>query len=328
MSKTEFSPDPKIKELYPEEFESGNDLNGLGETEARPASPFFWHPAGKNPFIELTQYVGGQFFAAAETFAELGSQDPEKIGPKSVEQAPEKIEKSPEAWTKEIEEFVLANEGDVVGFTDLDPMFVFDSYEIDQPRLVMIGVQQDYENVKHAPASFENQTASVEMAKQYNRGLRVARRLSNHLRAQGYSAKPYGGPFASALNMVPAAIAAGLGELGKHGSLINRTLGANFRLAAVATDAPFDTYKPDVFGADDFCTNCQICVKACPPDAISDEKQMVRGVEKWYVDFDACIPYIKETIGCGICITVCPWSRPQVGPNLLKKMLKKRGEEV
>jgi epoxyqueuosine reductase QueG len=51
---------------------------------------------------------------------------------------------------------------------------------------------------------------------------------------------------------------------------------------------------------------------------------MVRGVEKWYVDFDKCIPYFNETHGCGICIAVCPWSRPGTAPRLAEKMLRRR----
>jgi epoxyqueuosine reductase len=36
--------------------------------------------------------------------------------------------------------------------------------------------------------------------------------------------------------LIPAAIEAGLGELGKHGSMIHRQFGANFGLARVLTD--------------------------------------------------------------------------------------------
>jgi NAD-dependent dihydropyrimidine dehydrogenase PreA subunit len=47
-------------------------------------------------------------------------------------------------------------------------------------------------------------------------------------------------------------------------------------------------------------------------------------VEKWYVDFDRCIPYFVKTFGCGICIQVCPWSVPGRGPSLSTKLLAKR----
>ncbi len=83
-----------------------------------------------------------------------------------------------------------------------------------------------------------------------------------------------------------------------------------------------------MFGADDFCTNCRVCSDACPPDAIPDEKQWVRGIEKWYVDFDRCLPFFNEYKGCAICIAVCPWSRPGVADNLVAKMARRRAKSA
>ena len=60
--------------------------------------------------------------------------------------------------------------------------------------------------------------------------------------------------------------------------------------------------------------------RECPPDAIAEHKQMVRGVERWYVDFDKFIPYFAESASCGICTAVCPWTRPDVRPKLLATM--------
>ena len=166
--------------------------------------------------------------------------------------------------------------------------------------------------------------AGIEVGRQYTRAARSANSLRNFIREQGWPAESFPGPRADALLMIPAAIAAGLGELGKHGSIINRTHGASFRLAAVSTDMPLLADEPDVFGADDFCHNCRLCTDACPPDAIAEQKQLVRGDEKWYVDFDRCIPYFAETKGCAICIARCPWSRPGVADNLLVKMAQRR----
>jgi ferredoxin len=67
-----------------------------------------------------------------------------------------------------------------------------------------------------------------------------------------------------------------------------------------------------------------VCSDACPPGAIFDVKQLVRGVEKWYVDFDKCIPYFGEALACGICIAKCPYSTPGAAPRLAEKMLRRR----
>ncbi len=124
--------------------------------------------------------------------------------------------------------------------------------------------------------------------------------------------------------LIPAAIAAGLGELGKHGSLIHRALGSNFRLACVLTDVPLEPDAPDDFGGDDFCTRCRACSDACPPEAIVPAKQLVRGEVRWYVDFDKCLPFFNEHQGCAICLAACPWSRPGVAPTLVRKMAARR----
>jgi epoxyqueuosine reductase QueG len=128
-----------------------------------------------------------------------------------------------------------------------------------------------------------------------------------------------------ALAMIPPALACGFGELGKHGSIICPEFGASFRLSAVLTDAPFAPTPAQTHGIDDFCQNCRICEDACPPEALSPRKQTVRGEEKWYVDFDRCLPFFNETSGCAICIAVCPWSRPGVGLNLAAKLARRAG---
>jgi Fe-S-cluster-containing hydrogenase component 2 len=52
-------------------------------------------------------------------------------------------------------------------------------------------------------------------------------------------------------------------------------------------------------------------------------KQTVRGERKWYVDFDKCIPYFGERLGCALCMVVCPWSRPGVAGNLAAKLARR-----
>ena len=74
----------------------------------------------------------------------------------------------------------------------------------------------------------------------------------------------------------------------------------------------------------DVCAACRRCVDDCPPLAIFEEKQLVRGERKWYVDFDKCIPYFVKTYGCAICIEVCPWSEPGRGPRLSTLVLARR----
>jgi epoxyqueuosine reductase QueG len=123
--------------------------------------------------------------------------------------------------------------------------------------------------------------------------------------------------------MIPPAIECGFGELGKHGSIINKDYGSSFRLAAVLTDVPLVPTQKVSYGVDDFCSRCQVCSNACPPDAILADKTMVRGETKWYVDFDKCIPFFNENFGCGICIAICPWSIPGRGPRIVDQLMRR-----
>jgi len=322
---------------------SGNTINGLGETEPRSTSPFFWHESQFHEFGEMQKYTleimysledGPEIceaFRINENFnPALGdvAQNRQFIhrGPDSLEVANERIDKSAEEWTKAVKDFALANQADVVGIARMREEWVYEDFSIDEyeKTVIVLGVAHDYEEIKEAPSLPGNNRGIVEVGKQYTRAAAAAAELNNFIRSQGYNTACYPGPTAQALVMTPVAIEAGLGELGKHGSLINRELGASFRLSAVTTDMPLNVDVPDVFGADDFCLRCQVCRDACPPDAIYDEKQWVRGTQKWYVDFDKCIPYFAEARGCAICIAVCPWSLPGVADNLVVKMARRR----
>ncbi len=319
---SDFQPMQQFVEKFPEM--SGNDINGLGEKEVRRASPFFWHPPDRQTHGALQKEVTDYHRQSDAVRKWFSSDPPGGRGPEAVPQSEEKVSKPPAEWSGIVKQFTLANESDLVGIAEIDPTWIYEGYELDEPRVIIIGVAMDYAELAEAPSSFDNPRAAVVVAKEYNRAARACRELRNFILSQGYFAKAYPGPYATALNFLPAAIAAGLGELGKHGSLINREYGSSFRLSAVTTDMPLVTDSPDEFGADDFCMRCQACSNACPPNAIVDEKRMVRGVEKWYVNFDKCIPYFGEALGCALCLAICPWSRPGNSANLIQKLQKRQ----
>ena len=321
-NKQRWEPPAEILSHFPDV--SGNTVNGLGEDEQRPPSPFFWHEASLQTHGELQKYVVSRFYDG-EGVAEAFSRNPVTLellprGPDPIPVAAERVERSPAEWTEAVKTFALANEADLVGIARLDPLWVYEGFAIAEKWLIVLGFAHDYDEISQAPGV----PGGREVGRQYTRAARSANTLRNFIREQGWPAESFPGPRADALLMIPAAIAAGLGELGKHGSIINRTHGASFRLSCVSTDLPLLADEPDVFGADDFCHNCKICTDACPPDAIAEQKQLVRGEEKWYVDFDRCIPYFAETTGCAICIARCPWSRPGIADNLLVKLARRR----
>jgi ferredoxin len=225
-----------------------------------------------------------------------------------------------ERLASEVAAFALSHEADDLGIASMDPLYVFEGYTIDEPWVIVLAPAHNYGRLKEVPSDETNGVGVGDVGDQYARGTRSSYALANWIRSQGFNAHPYPGPSAGALVLIPAAIASGLGELGKHDSLISRKFGSGVRLAGVTTDMPLVPTAPDHFGADEFCSTCQVCTNACPPGAISEQKQLVRGVERWYVNFDKCIPFFAEAASCGICIAECPWTRPSVRPKLLATM--------
>ncbi len=298
---------------------TGNAINGLGETAFRRPRPIYHTFDNFVPhfFLQPTFYLRCmQVPAIAAVVARIELMKLRRPAPV----APEPVRDTAENWSRRIKEFALANGADVVGITRFDPNWTFEGYKFDYPSIIVLGQAMRLAQFDAAPDG----NSLAEAMRVYFRGHRTAKKLVNWLREQGWRAEGSGKPMLNGVAMIPAAIAAGLGELGKHGSLINRKHGSMLRLAMVLTDLPLVADGYESIGVDEFCANCRLCSAECPPQAIFDEKQWVRGEQKWYVDFDKCIPYFNEARGCGICLAVCPWSKPGVSESLTIKMLRKR----
>jgi epoxyqueuosine reductase len=105
----------------------------------------------------------------------------------------------------------------------------------------------------------------------------------------------------------------GLGWIGKHSNLINKSSGSFYFIAELIIDLELE-YDGAV---KDYCGTCTKCMDACPTDAI---------IAPYVVDGSKCISYftieLKENIpndvkgkfdnwafGCDVCQDVCPWNR-------------------
>lgn len=317
-----FSPHPELLERRPEV--SGNAVNGLGETEKRLARMVYWAPDPSDiPHGDMQRWFytrdpGDPHItkARAERTLTLDIED----GPL----APERADLSANDWTEGFEDLKSADHFEMIGATTVKPEYLLEGASVSEGSIIILGVAHDYDEISKAPET----RAGAEVLKQYGRAGAAAKVLSNWIRSKGWNARPVTGPMTGEVLMIPPALDCGFGELGKHGSIISAEYGSSFRLAAILTDAPVPLTEARDHGADGFCQNCRICEDACPPFAIAPEKQTVRGVEKWYVDFDLCIPFFNEHQGCGICIAVCPWSRPGAGLNLAAKLARKAAREA
>ncbi|MDP2727338.1 MAG: hypothetical protein Q8P59_07315 [Dehalococcoidia bacterium] len=99
-----------------------------------------------------------------------------------------------------------------------------------------------------------------------------------------------------------AAVAAGLGEMGKNNLFLHPKYGARNRLAAVITNA---TLAADAPAAEKYCTwpTCRACIEACPSKALQlDDKHV----------FDRCNKYHNANLhllgygSCSMCQISCP----------------------
>lgn len=107
---------------------------------------------------------------------------------------------------------------------------------------------------------------------------------------------------------------AGLGWVGRTALLVTKRYGSAVRLTTVLTDAPLDVGEP----VDECqCGQCGLCVRACPAGAATGATWAAGMPRGEIVDASACCAKAGELSNragiaatiCGICISVCPWTR-------------------
>lgn len=109
-----------------------------------------------------------------------------------------------------------------------------------------------------------------------------------------------------------AATCSGLGWIGKNGLIINETYGSKLSWATVLTNAPIE---PDSPLTESRCGECALCVKHCPSGAVLGDSWSREDPLKNLVNYEKCRslkkvrPRFEEKPNCGLCITICPFSR-------------------
>ncbi len=135
---------------------------------------------------------------------------------------------------------------------------------------------------------------------------RAGAKIESYIQSNGYKALPI--PASQTidwekhlghLSHKAVAVQAGLGWIGKSALFIHPEHRARLRLVTVLTDMPLEAGSP----VKQSCDKCQLCIKACPAGAITDQ-----GYDK-----PKCIAKLREFshlpgIGqyiCGVCVKVC-----------------------
>jgi len=220
------------------------------------------------------------------------------------------------AITEEIKKMIIEMGANTVGIAEYNPNIRFsDSSELKLSNVIVFSMTMAYDYmVDIGPKS------QAEVHRVYHLLDDIGVRVSQQIGAYGYQTRTQ--PNIADFPLPAYAWLAGLGELGKHGSLISPELGSSFRLGGIATDMPLIVDGPQDYGIDEICNNCQICSRFCPGDAIKHEKRTVNGVERWHVDTPACEPYFFRMHGCKICLSVCPYNAKSIFKDQFKTMAK------
>jgi Pyruvate/2-oxoacid:ferredoxin oxidoreductase delta subunit len=299
---------------------SGNEMNGLGETAYRRPKYVFHSTPKTGPLawdrmqrhfrysipLNLLPTVLRQMWA---TFRPQGAVAVNRIDATDRQKI-----------TAMIKTKALELGAGVVGITPLKERHLVEGASPKYKYAISFGLPMDRDIMMTAPSI----NASKEVQRVYALCSRLSVDMSRYIRSLGWPALGLPVNSSSENLHIPIAIDAGIGQLGKHGSLICREFGSNFRLTTMLTDIPLEIDQAEDIGVDDVCIKCRACSNVCPPQAISDSKQWVRGFEKWYVNFDRCAPYFADTYGCSICVEACPWSVPGRGFKLSAKALSRR----
>lgn len=204
----------------------------------------------------------------------------------------------------------------LVGITKLNPDWAYGydvrggepgPYEVPDwwTYAVVLAVPLEWDSLQGSPPYYMSQPG-------YSRVSIAAARLAAFIRRLGYPARddsPRGG---YDLLMPPLCVDSGMAEQGRSCIAVAPEVGNNFRPAAVVTSLPMTVDKPIDAGISDFCMSCKLCAEQCPSDAISyaDEPDtVVRGYKRWAVNVEACYNFYTQVSACGLCKTVCPYSR-------------------
>jgi reductive dehalogenase len=198
------------------------------------------------------------------------------------------------------------------------------SWEKDFPfepkTVIVILVEMDYPAMAAAPSWMQD----APVGDAYANAIKIAGQLTIFLRQLGYQA-------VASMNDLginaPYAIAAGLGEGARNGSIITPKQGPRVRISKIYTDFEFvETDKPRTFGVASFCLNCKRCADSCPSKAITFNEQSWEptyssdpdyiwhaspGVLKFHNDAKKCAKFWIDNDGsCGNCIASCPYNKP------------------
>lgn len=230
-------------------------------------------------------------------------------------------------WT-DIEQYAWKKWKVKIGFTELDEELIFKGKGVLFKYCITCMQEMDKTQIDKAPKL----DAGQEVQKVYNSlGLAVndiARYMRKKFDIKCQSNHPLGG----VVNTAPLFGKAGMGWQGLDGLLITPEFGKRQRTAPIFIQEKYFEYTDNKKHQwiEEYCKKCRKCEKSCPTGAINHEKivkqELSSGIRvKTCIDREKCFPQFTKTLGCSICIKVCPFSK---GNGIYDKIFKAFSKKI
>lgn len=219
-----------------------------------------------------------------------------------------------------------------IGFTELPEQLVFKGKAVLFRYAIVCIQEMDKKEIDKAPGL----PAGDEVLRIYKElGLAVndiARWLRKNHQIHCQSNHPLGG----LTNTTPLAGKCGLGWQGHNGLLITPWYGQRQRIAPIFIEEKIFEFTDshEHTWIEEFCKSCRKCEKSCPVNAIYPSKitsiNNVPGIgeTRTCIDMIKCFPQFNATLGCSICIKVCPFSQGEGSYKKLKDAYDRKKNRV
>ena len=214
-----------------------------------------------------------------------------------------KTETTPEFWS-EFESLAKEKGIALIGYTPVLKNYIFKNLPIVGKNAIILGMEMEWEKIKKAPSV----QVSIEAFRVYYELGEKTIELTKFLQEKGYRTEAHH-PFGGKLLFTAHAVAAGLGIKGRNGLIISPEFGPRQRWSVITTDADIpETNEVDLSDMEEFCENCDDCIKKCLGGAAYEEpieKKKGSGIFT-HIDRSKCMESLLINNYCSNCLKVCP----------------------